>query len=134
MYLEFQEYIEMGGTLDSTAFTSLELKASKLVAKRTFNRLKYFIEIPTEVKECVFELIKILDDKSKAFTLGQDLNGETNASIASQSNDGVSITYNTMSASDVYQISSQSINETISLYLDDVRDLNGRRILYRGYY
>lgn len=68
MYLSYTEYKAMGGTLDSSAFTSLERKARYLInsqaSSRCGNRIASLSELPECIKECVFELISFLSSNS----------------------------------------------------------------------
>ena len=59
--------------------------------------------------------------------------------IASQSNDGVSISYNVISASEAFaSLTSKGkgniIESTIRQYLNGLKDEKGRNVLYRGVY
>lgn len=151
-YLSFNEYIEMGGTLDEAAFNDFEFEAEMLINWYTFNRLKNDTEFPVEVKRCVYRLIQLAKLKADALILGNqqtittiEVDGvvtktttETTAPIASQSNDGVSISYNTISAADIFkQLNSTKNNENpiyeqIKLYLNGVVNSRGQHVLYRG--
>jgi hypothetical protein len=82
----------------------------------------------------VYKLISLADMKSKAFVLGREVNGEGNASVASQSNDGVSISYNTISASQAFDLLKSESENIIKQYLNGVVNSLGRKLLYRGIY
>ena len=56
------------------------------------------------------------------------------AGIASMSNDGVSISYNVLSASQAVETMDEQIAACIQQYLGDVRNSLGRKVLYRGLY
>lgn len=56
------------------------------------------------------------------------------ATISSQSNDGVSISYNVMSARDAVEQLKEQISSTIRRYLEYVKNSKGRKVLYRGVY
>lgn len=137
MYLLYNEYIELGGTeIEETAFNDLEFEARVQIDYYTFNRLKHEEELPEEVKRCMYKLIKLI--------LGQQLALDSSipptegisvtAGIVSQSNDGVSISYNTLSASEIVELSKDKIKSTINRYLCDVRNSLGQKVLYRGIY
>ena len=141
MYLTYEEYTEMGGTLEQAAFTDLEYEARSYVDWITFSRLKKMIargqEIPTAVKECMYHLIRLVQDKMMALQIPTDGGVSTSGmavGIASQSNDGVSISYNTLSAKDLLESSQKEINQAINRYLQEVKDDLGHRLLYRGLY
>lgn len=136
-YLTYDEYIEMGGTLDVTTFTSLEFRAETEIDWYTFNRLWDEETISERVKRCVFEIIKIIYEKGIATSMplqdGQTSSGMV-AGIASQSNDGVSISYNVLSASEIVEQSKSEIRDIISKFLNGERTSLGRKLLYRGIY
>ena len=86
------------------------------------------------VKRCVFQLIGIAEQKQQALSLGADQNGNTTAAVASQSNDGVSISFNTMSASQVFDTLKNETSRIIYVTLNGVTNELGRKLLYRGIY
>lgn len=133
MYLTYVEYQSMGGTLDETAFNNFEFEARSVIDWYTFNRLKKETEYPEEVKRCIFKLIEMVQAKNTSLSLGDDGSGSTTA-IASQSNDGVSISYNVMSASRLFDNAKSEMKATIQQYLNGVVNSLGHRLLYRGVY
>lgn len=134
MYLTYNEYLNMGGTLDETAFSNYVMDAEMLIDWYTFNRLQSETSIPLRVKQCVFKLISLAEMKAKSFVLGRDATGEGAASVASQSNDGVSISYNTISASQAFDLAKSESEQLIKQYLNGVVNSAGRKLLYRGVY
>ena len=135
MYLTYEEYQNMGGTLDETAFNDFEFEAQTQVDWYTFGRLKNDTEFSEAVKRCMYALIRLLQDKQQAMLLGQtSADGTTQAGIASQSNDGVSVSFNTLSAHDLIDLSKSAIEETVQRYLQGVVNSLGRKVLYRGVY
>lgn len=134
MYLTYTEYKNMGGTLDGTAFSEYLVDAEILIDWYTFNRLHTETEIPLRVKQCVFKLVTLADMKSKTLVLGREVNGSGDAAVASQSNDGVSISYNTISASRAFDLIKSECNQVIQQYLNGTTDSKGRKLLYRGLY
>ena len=91
MYLTYAEYQEKGGTLTETSFNNIEAAARSRIDYFTFKRLKNETVIPIEVKCCMFELINLIAKQNDIISQGNT------GAIASQSNDGVSISYNTRS-------------------------------------
>lgn len=139
MYLTYADYTEMGGTLDESAFHDLEFEAETYIDWVTFNRLQNEDEemIPDRVKQCMYHLIKLI--AQQMFILNPDdatteSTGITGAGIASQSNDGVSISYNVLSARDALELSKADVDKTIHRYLQGVTNSLGRKLLYRGLY
>ena len=135
MYLTFDEYQEYGGTLEETAYNQLEFEARAIIDYWTFNRLQKEEEYPEAVKRCVFKLISLIQDMQKATALdAQSSNESTKAGIASESNDGVSTSYNTLSAKDAVDTIKKEYEDTIRMYLSGVKNSLGHRLLYRGIY
>lgn len=135
MYLTYEQYQFMGGTLPETAFEDLEFQARTKIDWYTFNRLQNETEYPEAVKRCMYHLISLLEKINQAVSVSAEDNaGNITAGIASQSNDGVSISYNVLSAKDGINISDAKIKETIQMDLQGVKNSLGRRVLYRGLY
>lgn len=138
MYLTFSEYQNMGGTLDETAFNDFEFEAESIINWYTFNRLKKDTVYPEELKRCMYALIKYAQERQAALSLGESVDGQSvegaGATIASRSNDGVSISYNVMSASDLFDSLKDEMGKTVQRYLNGVVNELGRKLLYRGFY
>ena len=135
MYLTYAEYKNMGGTLEETAFNDLEFEAETLINWYTFNRLKAEAEQPNEVKLCMNYLIKQLNASNNAVLGGESSEtGTSGKAIASQSNDGVSISYNVLSQADVVSATKANIAPAITRYLNGVMNSLGQLVLYRGRY
>lgn len=150
MYLTYAQYQNMGGTLDETTFNDFEFESECIVNWYTFDRLKNESTFPVELQRCMYSLIKLAKLKSDAMTLGQqttqttDDEGHTttvtvNSAIASQSNDGVSVSYNTVQASAIFEKLSPrakggEIDNLIKTYLWNVTNSLGQKVLYRGLY
>ena len=150
MYLTYGQYQEYGGTLDETTFNDFEFEAETIIDWYTFNRLEGESTYPEKVLRCMFRLINLAKLKADALALGSqttkitDESGnvttiETTGTIASQSNDGVSISYNTISASEAFKAltsksSSNPVEDTVRTYLSGVTNSLGRRLTYRGFY
>lgn len=112
MYLTFTEYQDMGGKLDDTAFTSLELKSRKLIDKYTMNRLVDLETHNETVKGLMFSLI----DKYNSFT----------SDLKSESVDGWSKTYLDKTEQKT------ALNDLIEQYLVNETLEDGTPYLYRG--
>ena len=135
MYLTYVEYQEMGGTLDETAFNQLEFEARAKIDWWTFNRLQNEVEYTEAVKRCMFALIRLIKDKQDSMvTNAQAGDGTKQAGITHQSNDGVSTSYNVISARSAVEMIKQDIQATIKMYLQGVRNSLGQKVLYRGIY
>lgn len=136
MYLTYEEYLNMGGTLDETTFNDYCFEAEAKVNWYTFNRLKNNSTYPEEVKRCIYRLLTLIQDMEKATADGAGtLDGVgVTAGIASQSNDGVSVSYNTLSAKDMLDTAEAQVQSTIRQYLSYVTNELGKKVLYRGMY
>lgn len=87
-YLNYDEYKELGGTLEEMPFNILEYKARKIVDKYTFGRLINLDTQIQEVKMCVYDLINLLNKNN---TIKNSAN--SNSNIASENIDGYSVSY-----------------------------------------
>lgn len=144
MYLTYDEYQEYGGTLDETAFEMYEFEAASKIDYYTFNRLKkgdgysgQSDEVKEAVTRCEYRLIVLMQARDSVMaTSGESAGGDTVsvAGVASQSNDGVSISYNVLSASEAGKKVDSEIDGVIRQYLGSCRNSLGQRLLYRGIY
>ena len=139
MYLNYSDYITMGGTLDETTFNEYAFEAEAEIDWYTFNRLCNieYTNLDEKVKKCMYVLIKFIQDLKTAQAIPTSSGGTTSgiqAGILSQSNDGVSVSYATLSASEILKNSRAEIQAHIQKYLQGVRNELGRRVLYRGIY
>lgn len=133
MYLTYQEYQSYGGTLDETTFNNLEFEAEALVNWYTFNRLKNDTNFPVAVKRLMLYLVNLAQEKANL--LGASGSGSVgNTAITSQSNDGVSISYNVLNAQQLMEDIKAQEDEAIKRYLQGVMNEAGRLLLYRGVY
>ena len=135
MYLTYEEYQNMGGTLDETAFNNLEYEARTYIDYVTFNRLKADTDVSEDVKRCMYYIMNLLQNKMTALNGGDTASEDgVGGIISGQSNDGVSVSYNVMSAKDILTSNEDEINKAIHRYLQTVTNSLGRRVLYRGLY
>ena len=135
MYLLYEEYQDMGGTLDEATFTDLEFGARSQIDWYTFNRLQDEETLTEAVKRCTYKLIQLIEEKRNASALsGSEDESSISAGVASQSNDGVSISYNVLSAGEAVEMLKNEIADTIKHYLQGVKNSLGQKVLYRGLY
>ena len=124
MYLNYQTYKDMGGTLDNSAFTAIDRKAEYLINSqaggKTGERIGKLTEIPQAVIDCTFDLIQHLS--ANAF------DGSTVAS-ESQSLGGQSESYS-YSVLSKEQADSET-EDIIFTYLYPIK-IDGVSILHRG--
>ena len=119
-YLTYEEYKQIGGTLDSTAFDRNIDRACAMIDLRTQSRLECFYEIPQIVKVVCADLIEYISTNSveKPFVTSK-----------SQSAGGVSESesYAVKTADDFANDLDRIIEP-----LATVKTANGISILYRG--
>ena len=123
-YLSYAEYQSLGGTLEEAPFKILEFEARNEIDKYTFGRLKKLDEQVNEVKLCVYNLINNLEGYSKDLT--------KNRTIASESTDGYSISYKTLSSDDI-KAKNDEFKHIIETYLSSCKLKDGTPYLYRGF-
>lgn len=133
MYLTYEEYQSMGGTLDEIPFTDFEFQAEAQINYATFGRLKREKVIPDEVKRLTKYLVDLVEKKAAAFSLGKGQSA-TPTYITSQSNDGVSTSYNGLAPSDLIELCKADILNAVRSYLEGVTNEAGHKLLYRGLY
>lgn len=138
MYLTFSEYAAYGGTItDETTFNDIEFEAQTIVDWYTFNRLQKEVTLTEPVKRCVYKIIQFIQAQSSVNGIGnpdETSSDGVGAGIASQSNDGVSISYNVLSAKEVMENSKAQIEQIVRQYLSSVTNSLGHKVLYRGIY
>lgn len=139
MYLTYDEYIQFGGdTIDEATFENLEFEARAQVDYWTFDRLTKEEVLPESVKRCMFWIIRKIQAQQallNASLPGMSKDTAVNTGgIMSQSNDGVSISYNTVSATSIVNSLGSEIKKAVDSYLGNVRTSLGRKVTYRGIY
>lgn len=136
MYLTYSDYQSFGGTLDETTFNDLEFEAASLVDWYTFNRLQAETNPPEALKRCMYKLIQYIIAQQQVNGVSGDsgASGGVSAGIASQSNDGVSVSYNILSAKDIVENGKTQMGQIIKQYLSFVTNSLGQKVLYRGLY
>lgn len=136
MYLSYEDYQNMGGTLDEATFNDMEREARHLVDWYTFNRLKKDTNISEDVKECMYSIIKLVN--ANAVDLGTQTDAEgnpvTTSIVGGYSNDGVSVNYNIVSAKDAFDLRQDEVKRVIQMALSSAVNEAGRKLLYRGVY
>ena len=120
-YLDYQEYVSIGGICDATAFVRFSDRAFGIVDNATYNRIECMAEVPQRAKALCRDLVEYLARNDTT---------EMAVTSRSQSAGGVSESesYATKTADDVYS----DIQNMIYDYLLNVTDDNGTPLLYRG--
>lgn len=122
-YLTYDEYVELGGTLDEAPFNILELEAQKNIDKYTLGRLQNLDEQINEVKICEFKLVGLLNTYNSYESRDK--------SISSENIDGYSISYSQGTES----VSKAKVNEIKAIvkeFLTECRLEDGTPYLYVG--
>lgn len=124
-YLSYEEYKDLGGTLEEVPFNELEYECRRIIDSRTQNRLKNADEIPEEVKMLENKMIRTLQGYYISLQKAQ-------SGISSENTDGYSVSY----------ISSNQISQLIEGKIDVLQDLvstylfgvivNNEHLLYCG--
>ena len=120
-YLTYDEYRNIGGTLDETAFNRNIDRVCGIVTNATHNRVEAMHGVPKEVKSVCRELVEYF---------AEHFGSSRQISNRSQSAGGVS-------ESESYVIRSTEerageIDDILYDYLGSVTDKNGTPLLYRG--
>lgn len=136
MYLTYGEYLKFGGTLDYTTFTNYEFEAEGVIDWYTFDRLTKDDEVPEAVKRCMVNLIELTKTKNNTLSLGTT---ETEAEaavarISAQSNDGVSVSFATITPQNLVTFCKDEVDNVINHTLRGAVNKAGRKLLYRGLY
>ena len=125
MYLSYEEYKNLGGTLSETDFKMAEFKARKRIDYLTDERVKAMADagqVPEAVQLCV---MSIVDLESKVGATAQ----ANNPVVTSYTTDGYTEHYgNAMSASEA----NTEMDKLVKQFLFGEVDLNGVPLLYRG--
>lgn len=122
IYLKYQDYLDLGGVCDETAFNRNIDRACSAIDGYTYNRIENMLEIPRKAKTLCRDLVEY-------FATNSNVN-ERDVSSWSQSAGAVSesVSYTTKSEEDV----EKDIRGMIFDYLWTVFDDNGTPILYKG--
>lgn len=119
-YIDYQEYLEIGGERDATAFNRNIDRACGIVDNATYGRIKAMNDVPAEVKFLCRDIVEYLAICSES----------RHISSRSQSAGGVSESESYVSRSVEEQ--SKDIQGIIEDYLLGVTDDYGTPLLYKG--
>ena len=121
IYLTYEEYLNIGGICDLTAFNRNIDRACGVIDNATHNRIEYMADVPQRAKALCMDLVEYLARNDTT---------EIAVTSRSQSAGGVSESesYATKTADDVYS----DMQNIIYDYLLNLTDDNGTPLLYRG--
>ena len=120
-YLTYEEYSNMGGVLDLTAFNRNIDRACGIIDNATHNRIECMEEVPQRAKALCRDLVEYLARYSTSDMV---------VSSRSQSAGGVSESESYVTKTDVEL--QADIDNMIADYLMTETDDNGTPLLYRG--
>ena len=120
-YLTYEEYTEIGGTLDLTAFKRNIDRACGFVDRHTQSRLQTVLEVSPSAKACVRDLVEYLSN---------NVSGAKAVTSKSQSAGGVSES-ESYATKTTDEINSEMLNIAYD-YLATEKDDNGTPFMYRG--
>ena len=121
IYITYEEYSNIGGICDLTAFNRNIDRACGVIDNATHNRIEYMANVPQRAKALCRDLVEYLarnDTTEIAVTSRSQLAGGLSESES----------YATKTADDVYS----DIQNMIYDYLMAETDDNGTPLLYRG--
>ena len=120
-YIEYQEYLGIGGICDATAFNRNIDRACGIIDNATHNRIECMAEVPQRAKALCRDLVEYLARNDTT---------EIAVTSRSQSAGGVSESesYATKTADDIYG----DIQNMLYDYLGNEKDDKGTPLLYRG--
>ena len=122
-YLTYEEYTNLGGTLDLTAFNRNITKVCGIVENATYGRIRSLYGVPKEVKALCRDLTEFLAANEGTAKTVQSFS--QNAGGVSES-----ITYVGVTDAEI----KTKIDDMIYDYLYSVKTKNGTSILYKGAY
>lgn len=120
MFLTYEEYVTMGGTLDSPEFARYSRKAEAYVNLMTHDRVRDETPVRECVKQCVFDLIGVFYETEAQ---------SAPAGAVGVSNDGVSISYGSTEARE-RAVATRKNGVLIEYLAGEAR--NGVPLLYGG--
>ena len=120
-YLTYEEYVEIGGTLDLTAFKRNIDRACGFIDLHTQSRLQTVLEVSSMAKACVRDLAEYL---------ANNVSGEKAVTSKSQSAGGVSESESYKKKTDD-EINAEMLCIVYD-YLSTEKDDNGTPLMYRG--
>ena len=120
IYLTYEQYTEIGGVLEMTAFSRNIDRVCGIIDNATYGRLEKMTEIPRQVRACCRELVEYMAENVE----------QGNITSQSQSAGGVSesVTYANKSTEDIENECANIIFD----FLGNVKTDNGIPLLYRG--
>ena len=126
MYLKFDQFEMMGGSIPEESFARIEAKARRLIDRATHYRIENETPIRESVKYCAYDLINALyaEESMGGIAAGRE--------IAGMSNDGVSLSFVTGNAATAAMAASARHMAIIRQWLEMETTESGVGLLYAG--
>lgn len=120
-YLDYQEYLNIGGVLDAIAFNRHIMRVCGILRNETCNRIENMSSVPEAVKYCVRDMVEYLEANKTT---------DIYPTSQSQSAGGVSESqsYEAKTSDEI----KGDIDNIMYDYLLSVKDECGNSLLYRG--
>lgn len=120
-YLTYDEYLNIGGTLDSTAFNRNIDRACAFIDASTQNRLQGVLEVSTKAKACVRDLVEYITS-----------NVSSGKAVTSKSQAAGGVSESESYASKTADELNAEMLCIVYDYLIGEKDDNGTPLMYRG--
>jgi hypothetical protein len=120
-YLTYEQYQEIGGELDLTAFNRSIDRATGLIDAHTFNRVREMREVPSQVKACARDLVDYIAN-----------NNLITKTITSKSQSAGSVSESESYAEKTLEQMTADMTRIVYDYLSSVTDDYFVPVLYRG--
>lgn len=121
-YLEYQEYLELGGVCDATVFNRNIDRACGAIDEVTYNRIEGMTSVPRRVKALCRDLVEYFATNVSNSERGIASHSESAGAVSE------SVSYVTKSAEDVRS----DVGNMIYDYLSSLKNDNGIPLLYKG--
>ena len=122
-YLTYAQYVQWGGTLDTSAFNLAEIKARARIDAMTQGRVARMARVPEQVQAAMMEIIGVDSTYSAAAQAAAPV-------AASFTTDGYSESYG--SAESRTAAIERQLTASIETLLDGLTDDEGTPLLYAG--
>lgn len=121
-YLKYEEYKNIGGICDVTAFNRYIDRACSSIDNATYNRVSEMTEIPTRVKSCCRDLVEYYSNYGNVSTKGVTSWSESAGAVSE------SVSYDSKDT----EMIKTDVDNIIYDYLFNLTDDNGTPLLYKG--
>lgn len=121
-YLEYQEYLKMGGVCDETAFNRNIIRACAVIDGYTYNRIENMSEVPTKAKALCRDLVEYYATNANVNEKG----------VASWSESAGPVSESVSYATKVTEDIEKDVRNLVFEYLWTVVDDKGTPVLYKG--